>query len=274
MVRFIVIILLFINTLFAQHSIEFFPSTLNVKPFFANQLEPKMGVLFDVSNNNLRLDIGNSFDIVHKNISNYETISLGTDFFTYSLLRRQKDFKFPVEAIDYLFGINLNYLNRCNKVEYGLRFRLSHISAHLVDGSYSIKSAKWNNNLIPFVYSREFFELTPFIKIDNLRLYSTINLIYHVKPSNLGKDNYQIGGEYLLPNILYSHINLFIAGDFKLIHLTKYESDITVQMGLQIGNNSYRGLRIYYEYFSGKNIHGQLFNQDISKSSFGLNFDL
>ncbi|GAB4146571.1 MAG: DUF1207 domain-containing protein [Ignavibacteriales bacterium] len=274
MIRFLALFALLLNQIVAQDSVEYFPASLNINPFFANQLEPKMGSLFDVGDNKLRLDIGNTVDIIQKKINDKETLSFGADFFTYSLLRRQKDFKFPVEAIDYLFGINMAYIIKSEQMNYGLRFRISHISAHLVDGSYSVKNSQWRENNLPFVYSREFFELTPFIELHNLRLYSAITLIYHVKPSELGKDSYQIGGEYVIPNIISDNIFYYVAGDFKLIHLDKYNGIITLQTGLQFGNNSLRGLRIYYEYFSGKNIHGELFYQNITKSALGINFDL
>ena len=217
--KFFCFLLLLLNPVLAQSELVYFPDKLNVKPFFANQLEPKMGFLFDINKPELRLDVGNSVDIIHKYLNNNQTISIGADFFTFSLLRRQKDFKFPVAAIDYLFGLNAAYVIDNDDLSYGLRFRLSHISAHLVDGSFSIVTNKWKENLFPFVYSREFFELTPFLKKENLRLYTSITLIYHVKPSGLGKDRYQIGGEYIFPNLLGANFHVLIGSDLKLIHL-------------------------------------------------------
>jgi hypothetical protein len=266
-------LLLILNTVHAQSEVVCFPGKLNVKPFFANQLEPKMGFLFDINKTALRLDVGNSVDIIHKYLNNNQNISVGADFFTYSLLRRQKDFKFPVAAIDYLFGLNAAYVVNNNDLIYGLRFRLSHISAHLVDGSFSIVTNKWKENLYPFVYSREFFELTPFFKKGNARMYASITLIYHVKPSDLGKDSYQIGGEYIFPNLFSENFHVFIGSDLKLIHLYDYNLDFNFQTGMQFGNQNIEGIRIYYQFFSGKNIHGELFNRKISNSSVGINFD-
>ncbi|PJA96908.1 MAG: DUF1207 domain-containing protein [Ignavibacteriales bacterium CG_4_9_14_3_um_filter_34_10] len=271
--KFFCFLLLLLNPLLAQSELVYFPDKLNVKPFFANQLEPKMGFLFDINKTELRLDVGNSVDILHKYLSGNETLSFGADFFTYSLLRRKKDFKFPVAAIDYLFGLNAAYVNNIDKLSYGLRIRISHISAHLVDGSFSIIKNGWEENLYPFVYSREFFEFTPFIKKDNLRLYAALTLIYHVKPSNLGKDGYQVGGEYLFPNLLSEHIHGFIGSDLKIMHLDDYNLNFTFQTGLQFGNENAEGISIYYEFFSGKNIHGELFNRNVSNSSIGINFD-
>jgi hypothetical protein len=78
----------------------------------------------------LRLDIGTSRDIYRRHCED-KIISFGADFFTYTRLRGEKEFHFPVETIDYLFGINAGFKKSKPDSEYGFRFRLSHISAHL-----------------------------------------------------------------------------------------------------------------------------------------------
>jgi len=91
-----------------QNKSEIFPNELNIQPYTANFLEPKLGFLFQLNRNELRLDIGNSLDILHVYNSN-TTLSLGADLFTYTMLRGEKDFHFPVDAVDYLFGLNFGY---------------------------------------------------------------------------------------------------------------------------------------------------------------------
>jgi len=261
------------SVLFAQSEIKSFPDSLNIHPFSANTLEPKMGFLFDVGENELRLDVGNSMDVFHKHYST-NVLSFGVDFFTYSFLERKKDFKFPVVAIDYLFGVNAGYKINANNFNYGLRFRMSHISAHFVDGHYDIKKDQWKDLVYPFVFSKEFFELTPFYEKRNLRIYSTITIIYHIKPTGLGKDAYQIGGEYFLPNIISNNIGLYLSGDLKLTHLDDYNLSFCFQSGLKFGNMTSKGASIYFQFYTGKNIHGELLNLNVNKSSLGINFDL
>ena len=99
---------LFSSISFAQWKPELFPSDLNIQPFTANILEPKAGFLFSMDNNKLRLDISTSRDIV-KWFDDGETISIGADLFTFTRLRSTDNFKFPVETIDYLFGLNAGY---------------------------------------------------------------------------------------------------------------------------------------------------------------------
>ena len=85
-------------------STNYFHADLNIQPFTANILEPKAGFLFSMDNNKLRLDISTSRDIV-KWYDDDETISIGADLFTFTRLRSTDNFKFPVETIDYLFGL-------------------------------------------------------------------------------------------------------------------------------------------------------------------------
>ena len=133
-------LLLFTSISFAQWQHELFPSDLNIQPFTANILEPKAGFLFNLDNNKLRLDVSTSRDIV-KWYDDDETISVGADLFTFTRLRSTDNFKFPVETIDYLFGLNAGYKKQAEgNNEYGIRFRLSHISAHLVDGQYDAEN--------------------------------------------------------------------------------------------------------------------------------------
>ena len=78
--------------------------------------------------------------------------------FTYTLLRGETDFHFPVDAVDYLFGVNFGYKNNFEKnKEFGARLRISHISAHFVDGHFDGSTGNWRDGQIPRVFSREFF---------------------------------------------------------------------------------------------------------------------
>ena len=142
LLSFILMLFSFSSISFAQWQHDLFPSDLNIQPFTANILEPKAGFLFSMDNNKLRLDISTSRDII-KWYDDDETISIGADLFTFTRLRSTDNFKFPVETIDYLFGLNAGYKKQAEENrEYGIRFRLSHISAHLVDGQYDAQAEK------------------------------------------------------------------------------------------------------------------------------------
>lgn len=267
--------LLFFNILVsAQTEIKLFPDKLNIQPFTANALEPRVGVLFHVNNNELRLDIGNSLDLIRFSPDQKSNLSIGADFFTFTLLRGEKDFHFPVDAVDYLFGVNAGYKKSTEEGEYGARFRLSHISAHFVDGHYDFKNLIWRNNVNPKVYSREFIELLPFYRVNNLRVYAGMTYIFHIDPAYLGKFNYQAGFEYFLKNKLSDYLTPFVAYDIKLIKINKYSANNTLNAGIKIGHPDGRGFSLYYSFYSGKSMHGEYFNFDKSYNAIGFNLDL
>lgn len=253
---------------------EVFPDNLNFQPFAANTLEPKLGFLFHVSENQLRLDIGNSIDIVKINYCNGGSLSFGADLFTYTFLRGESNFHFPVDAVDYLFGINAAYKTVINGNEVGARLRLSHISAHFVDGHYDGNNDAWIDGREPIVYSREFFELMPYYKIDNLRLYFGVTYIYHVDPEELGNDSYQIGFDYYHPEFITKNLNLFCGYDLKLVNLYSRTANHTFNAGIKYGKPNGKGVTLYLQYYNGKNIHGEYFDLKSDYTAVGLNLDL
>lgn len=267
--------LFFFNVLvFSQTEVKLFPDKLNVQPFTANALEPRMGVLFHVNNNELRLDIGNSMDLLRISPDASTNYSIGADFFTYTLLRGEKDFHFPVDAVDYLFGLNAAYRKTVEHDEYGLRFRLSHISAHFVDGHYDFKNLIWRNNQNPRVYSREFLEFMPFYRMDNLRLYGGLTYIFHIDPTYLGRYNFQAGFDYFLKDKIFNYITPFAAYDIKLVKVRKYSAENTFNAGIKVGYAEGRGFSLYYSYYSGMSMHGEYFDYHKNYNAIGFNLDL
>ncbi len=270
-----VFVLLFSAVSFAQNKLELFPDDLTIQPFTANTLEPKLGFVFQMGKNELRLDIGNSIDIIRYEKCPGEIFSFGADLFTYTLLRGEKNFHFPVDAVDYLFGINAAYKkNVDDENEYGARLRISHISAHFVDGHYDGANNQWRDEHNPRVYSREFIELMPYYKINSFRAYAGFTYLFHVTPSIINKDNYQVGFDYFFNNIISQNITPFIGYDYKLTHLDKYTANHSASIGIKFGKFQGRGLSVYINYFSGKSIHGEYFDFNKEYIALGLNLDL
>jgi len=266
--------LTFVNVTLAQSDFKLFPSNLLVQPFTSNTLKPKLGFEFKSNKNELSLNIGNSMDLFHYNTSKLSKISLGVDLFTYTLLKSQSDFHFPVDAVDYLFGFNFGYSNKSYSNEFGARLRISHISAHFVDGHYSKEEQKWLNGREPRVYSREFIELIPFYRIKNFRFYAGLTYIFSIDPPDIGKDQYQFGIEYYMRNILTSNLTPYIAYEFRLINIFEYTGNNSLEAGIKYGYSTGRGISVYFRYFSGYSIHGEYFDVKEDFSSFGFNLDL
>lgn len=270
-ILFILILFTFCN--YAQTKEEWFPSKLNIQPFTANLLEPRTGFSSLINQSRVRLNIGTSHDIFHWKNHN-SALSFGADLFTFTRLRNESHFKFPVETIDYFFGINSGYKIINGATQYGFRFRLSHISAHIVDGRYNEQNNSWRRGLLPFVYSREFFEIFPFYRIGSFRTYAGFTYLFHVIPTNIGREIYQVGFDYYYTSFPVKDITPFIADDFKLTAIDKYSGNNIFVAGLKFGHYNGYGFSILFSHYSGKSIHGEYYNINENYSSIGINLDL
>ena len=268
-----ILVILFAVNSKPQIKETWFPEGLNIQPFTANILEARAGFSYLVNADKLRLDIGTSTDIYKINYGTSE-LSFGADLFTFTRLRSENNFRFPVETIDYFFGINSGYKITEGENQYGFRFRFSHISAHLVDGRFDKGSSSWRNNLQPFVYSREFFELLPFYRVNTFRVYAGMTYLIHVIPDVIGREIYQAGFDYYFTDFPVKAVVPFAADDFKLSQIDKYFGNNIFMAGIKFGKYDGKGFSVYYSYNSGKSIHGELFDLFESYSSIGVNFNL
>ena len=255
----------------AQVKEEWFPDQLNIRPFVANILEPKAGFSF-MSGEKLRLDISTSQDFYKKETGS-TAFSVGGDLFTYTRLRAESDFHFPVEAIDYLFGINAGYKVLNKNDEYGFRLRLSHISAHFVDGKYNSSIQNWSDGDRPRVYSREFIELFPYYKYKGFRTYVGLTYLFHVTPKNIGRGIYQLGFDYYMNWINTGIFVPYIAYDFKLNKIDVFTGDNIFTAGIKFSKPFGKGISVAYSYFSGRSIQGEYFDRNESYSAIGINLD-
>jgi hypothetical protein len=269
---FLFVVFLIIN-ISAQESAKWFPSDLNIRPFTANFLEPRAGFNYLLGERNIRLDIGTSSDIYRIQNSN-KTLSFGADVFTYTRLRSESGFKFPVEAITYFFGINSGYKVRKENNEYGFRFRFAHISAHLVDGSFDNSINAWRNGRNSFIYSKEFFELFPFYSVNSFRLYSGFTYIFHTVPTDIGKEIYQAGFDNYFTNLQIKTFTPFIGYDFKLQKIGEYAGSNILTAGIKFGKLNGKGFSISISYYAGKSVQGELYDINESYASLGFNMEI
>jgi hypothetical protein len=242
---------------------------MNIQPFTANFLEPKAGFSYLLGREEIRLDIGTSADIFLYRSEN-KFLSFGADLFTYTRLRGRSSFHFPVETVDYLFGINSGYKILDEEKEYGVRFRFS----HLVDGAFDNRIDDWRNGKDPRTYSREFLELFPYYGINGLRFYLGFTYLVHVNPDFVGKGIYQFGFDYFADKLIADVVTPFLAYDFKLSEINKFFGNNIIAAGIKFGNYNSKGVSLIFTYYSGKSIHGEYFNLSESYTTLGINVDI
>ncbi len=261
------ILLLFFQLLFPLQllgqffpAIEFVPSGRLFPPLLANTFEGRVGTILR-ADGKLRLDIGNSIDVVAIALDSTRTqrLTIGVDFFTYTALRAEENFHFPVEASDYFFGVNFNYASDLAVGQFLARLRVSHISAHLVDGSYDAGEAAWRYGG-PRVYSREFVDLVAAIKRTYYRFYTGVQYLFHDDPPEIPNWSYQAGMELFLENTLGRSLHPYLAYDFRLVPVRVYSGVHSVQGGIKIGRWRGPGLNLFVAYFSGHSIHGEFYD--------------
>ena len=274
MKKYLLVFSFFIVVTYGQSDIESFPDDLNFQPFIANTFEPKLGFLFQTGGNELRLDIGNSIDFLRKKINDKTTLGMGADLFTYTLLRGENDFHFPVDAVDYLFGLNFTYKQKLDESEIGGRLRISHISAHFVDGHFDGTSGEWRDGHEPHVYSREFIEVLGYYRLNDFRFYGGLAYLFHVDPDDLGKDYYEVGVEYMNDGLVFDYASFFAGYDLRLTNLYEYTANHNICIGIKFGHPEGKGFSIYYNYFKGNSIHGEYYDSEKEYSAIGINLDL
>ncbi|MBX3043752.1 MAG: DUF1207 domain-containing protein [Candidatus Kapabacteria bacterium] len=228
---------------------------LMFKPFTASVFEPRIGSIINTTDENLRLDIGASFDLYRFEINSDFKMSMGTDFFTFTRLRSEENFKFPVETSDYFFGINSAAVFKAFNQNFTSRFRLAHISSHLVDG-YSKDGIFFSE---PFVYSREFTDLSIALNkksgFIDYRIYSGFMYIFSTTPDDVNNITYYIGADFT--KLLSKNIALVGGLDIRNGEVSR--TNIAGQLGLNFKFFKDFGIFIGYYKYHGSSMHGMFY---------------
>jgi hypothetical protein len=227
-------------------------------------LEPRIGGLYQSGDEKLRLDIGASFDLAEIYNTPETKLRIGADFFTYTRLRSEGRFKFPVETSDYFFGVNASYNQKSGHGRIGARLRISHISSHMVDG---YTSEDWEFTQKPIVYSREFFDLliSYRMKVSDVdsRIYGGSMAIFSTIPDDVSTFIPQLGADFekeLLPWLILRggvDCRIFTAEDIS----DPSGSQLSLQVGAVVKTSENMGVALNYNWFNGRSIHGMFYNE-------------
>lgn len=221
-----------------------------------------MGLMKYFDRNSLKVDIGNSLDLIAISLNRYNIV-LSADFFAYALVDNYGFLILRVEAIDGFFGGNISM----RRDKFAIRFRVLHRSAHLVDED------ELNRRSFPF--TREFFDLVLAFADENYRLYGGASYVFRTKPSDVEKFQVQFGSEFareILNNLgfVQSPLTFIFATDVKFYDKI-YGFNLT--SGFKLGRWNSRGIFVYLVYYDGFDIFGQYFNLKRKFGGFGCSFE-
>jgi len=232
----------------------------------ANPLEARIGTMVQPAKKSLRLDIGASIDIgeLYRD-STTGWLRLGADFMTYTRLRSDGSFKFPVETSDYYFGINGSW--RAATMPLEMRLRVAHISSHLVDG-YADQSGTFVTQK-PFVYSREFVEVLFGWEIGVLRPYAGVTYVWSRIPNTCNPFIPQAGID--LRYSLTPSLQLRGGYDWKMSGIDgTYATAQAAQVGVFADMWNGRGIMLSVYGYNGRSMHGMFYNQADSYLAVGF----
>ena len=258
---------------------EFLPAGTHFMPLKANFQEARIGILYYPDNANLKVDIGNTIDLIAINFSHPNSkLTFGIDFMAYALSTSFHGNRLQIDAIDGFFGGNASYSKSFKKSRLLSRFRIFHNSAHFVDGHYDTELGQWKKNQEPIPFTRDLGELTigyeSFLNFGTLKYYGSISYSTLVRPSQLKKyalnGGFELAFENIFGEIFSKKSNLFVAYHFSLNGLPKYSGSNHITGGIKFGSWNDKGISLYLSYFSGNNMFSEYFYNKISK--FGIGF--
>lgn len=259
----------------AGDSLYFFNSNLLFRPTETSILEAKNGVTKFTDKKNLKLDIGATIDLIGLK-QKKNSYSFGVDFFTFSNLRSEANFKFPVDAIDYMFGINFNMKQIItDKLNLSYRMRISHISSHFEDGH---KYENTDTIFTPVVFSKEFIDLAAVSEYELMKKFYlknllAVNFIFHSIPDNLS----QLSGQFGIETDYYfcKIFGAYMSADLTLAGVNSDDNlNINAESGIILGSRNSRSLIIYFSYYDGQDYRGQYYGKYLNNNGLGLRIKL
>ena len=287
---------------------------------YGAKFAPRIGGWIESANDKVRLDIGGTIPLYAKKVLGYhrlqyydhvssgwdddgnffcdepligtisasttEAFSIGIDFYTWSRLRSENNFKFPVEGVDYYFGFygSIDLLQDSHRPPLQASLRIAHISAHLVDGDPQFVLP----NTSPIVYSREFIDLlfatellSPIVvgMVNNdrvagfLRPYAGAQWLFSTIPDTLGRITPYAGFDLALQLLPKIPLTLKAGYEFRLNTEYKTIGEHSLRVGFKLAEAYNNGLIIEGGYYSGRSPYGQYFDRKEEYFSLGFLFE-
>ena len=230
----------------------------------ANPYEARIGSMYQVEPQKLRLDIGTQLEVLSG--TGFDTAtswSAGVGFQTWTRLRAETNFKFPVETVDYWFGVHGMY---GSATSWHVRARIAHISSHLVDG---LANRTGVLSPTPFVFSREFVELLGGYSFGVLRPYAGTTVVWSSIPD--APNSWIPQGGVDIRMSINSDWTLAGGYDVKLVGiLGTYSAVHAAQLGIQRDLMHETALWLGLYGYHGRSMHGMFYTGHDSYVSLGF----
>lgn len=214
----------------------------------------------------MKVAIGNSVEAFEYRTAS-DTLRCSILFLAYALANDYRGYRLKIDAADGFFGLGFSY--HFNS-PISFRFRMLHLSAHLVDGHYNDATSQWRDNKIPFPFSRNYVELVAAYSIAAysapLRVYAGASYAPIVKPKEIRAFAALAGWELHSPGRTHA----YIAHHFSLQGTPTYIGSNTLESGVKFGSASGRGIRLFLVYQNGWDNFGEYYNE--RNEFFGAGF--
>lgn len=254
--------------------------TVGVEPHpFAGKYEPRVGASWLSEVDGLRLDIGTRVSLHSDTVKHRSTFDAGAEFFTWTRLRSEGGFKFPVESVDYDFGLYAT----ARMMAFGgdgivdSRLRIAHISAHRVDGDKEIL----RDPSVADVYSREFVDISFGASSNSYplpvgRFYVGGLWLFHVIPDSLAGITPYIGFDATIdftvddPSDGRGWPGIRLGGELRLNTEVGTTLETMLKLGLWIGGDESKGLMIEGGWYHGHSPFGPYYPEVASTAFVGF----
>lgn len=174
-------------------------------------------------------------------------------------LMRQEDARFPLQSSDGLMGLYGEAIRGLDMFQ----MRLTHISAHLSDGIYTLRQR--------IVYTREFLVLRYARQLGWTRPYIGYTFLMNTKPV-LPRHSAQLGFYSVFP-IHWGKAHPYVGGDLKIKNKQEGTTyNLTAGLAL-VSSLGAPPLRISFNYLKGHDPRGQYYSEKTEKFSAGLDLD-
>ncbi len=257
----------------------FIPPGLHILPFKANMQESRIGVLYFTNNSNLKVDIGNSIDLLGFFWQKEKVrLTFGIEFSAYALSTSFKGKRLQIDALDGFFGGNASFSKIIGRNLLQLRLRIIHNSAHMVDGHYDLSKGEWIDNTTPIPFTRDFGEVT-LAHILNfsdyvLKYYAAAAYSTLIRPDFLKKysffTGFELSSDKITGNVFAKPTNLFLAYQIDIRGLPAYTGSNNLMAGIKFGSWFEKGIVLYFNYYRGNNYFSEYYYRKVEK--FGIGF--